>query len=63
MTTLLVLACYDDEYCTLPLLLAARNRDEPLIFAFNAAPRSDRIHARRLCETVAAKVEDFLRAA
>lgn len=52
MTTLLILAHYDDEYCALPLLLAAKDRDEPLIFAFNAVPRSDRIRARRLCETL-----------
>lgn len=52
MTTLLILAHYDDEYCALPLLMEARAKDEPLIFAFNAPPRSDRIRARRLHETV-----------
>lgn len=52
MTTLLILAHYDDEYCALPLLIEARAKDEPLIFAFNAVPRSDRIRARRLRETM-----------
>lgn len=52
MTTLLILAHFDDEYCALPLLLATRDRDEPLILAFNAVPQSDRIRARRLRETV-----------
>lgn len=52
MTTLMVLAHPDDEYCALPILMEARRKHEPLIFAFNAVPRSADVRARRLGETM-----------
>ncbi|MGO4410754.1 MULTISPECIES: PIG-L deacetylase family protein [unclassified Brevundimonas] len=51
MTTLVLLAHYDDEYCAIPLLVQARDKGEPLLLAFNAVPRTPDERTKRLHET------------
>ena len=53
MTTLFLLAHYDDEYCALPLILQARAAGEEMLFCHTTRPRNPAARQRRQGETVA----------
>ena len=53
MTTVYVLAHFDDEYCALPLIRRDLARGRALRFIHVVDYRSPDLAARRRCETVA----------
>ncbi len=52
MTTLFVLAHYDDEFGAWPLIARARRDGEATVFAHLAPPRDPDLRARRQAETL-----------
>jgi LmbE family N-acetylglucosaminyl deacetylase len=53
VTTLFLLAHYDDEYCALPLILQAKAAGEPMLFCYTTQPPDPAARRRRARETVA----------
>jgi LmbE family N-acetylglucosaminyl deacetylase len=53
MTSLFLLAHYDDEYCAWPLIETWRRAAEPMVFVYTAPPREPDLRARRRAETLA----------